>query len=92
MELDKATLNQVLKFQQDEIDGYEIYKKLALLVKDKENSAIIAHMSADEYKHYRTWRHYSGQDRSPNRLKVSFFLLLSKLFGYTFGIKLLEKT
>ena len=92
MELDKATLNQVLKFQQDEIDGYEIYKKLALLVKDKENSAIIAHMSADEYKHYRTWRHYSGQDRSPNRLKVSFFLLLSKLFSYTFGIKLLEKT
>ena len=82
---------QILRFQQDEIDGHEIYKGLAKIVRDPANSKIIADLSGDELGHYRTWRRYSGQEVKANRFKVFAYLLLGRIFGYTFVIKMLEK-
>ncbi len=83
-------IKQILRFQQDEINGYEIYKGLAKIVKDPANSKIIANLSRDELGHYRTWLRYSGQEVRANKLKVFVYLLLGRLFGYTFVIKMLE--
>ena len=91
METQELLNKQILRFQQDEIDGHEIYKGLAKIVRDPANSKIIADLSGDELGHYRTWRRYSGQDVKANRFKVFAYLLLGRIFGYTFVIKMLEK-
>jgi len=91
METQELLNKQILRFQQDEIDGHEIYKGLAKIVRDPANSKIIADLSGDELGHYRTWRRYSGQEVKANRFKVFAYLLLGRIFGYTFVIKMLEK-
>ncbi|MDW8048589.1 MAG: hypothetical protein RMJ07_02775 [Nitrososphaerota archaeon] len=47
-------------------------------------------ISYDEWKHYGFWREYAGKDVQPDRLKVWIFLMISRIFGVTFGIKLME--
>lgn len=91
METQELLNKQILRFQQDEIDGHEIYKGLAKIVRDPANSKIIADLSGDELGHYRTWRRYSGQEVKANKFKVFAYLLLGRIFGYTFVIKMLEK-
>ncbi|MGV7976346.1 MAG: VIT1/CCC1 transporter family protein [Anaerolineaceae bacterium] len=91
METQELLNKQILRFQQDEIDGHEIYKGLAKIVRDPANSKIIADLSGDELGHYRTWRRYSGQEVKANRFKAFAYLLLGRIFGYTFVIKMLEK-
>lgn len=91
METQELPIKQILRFQQDEINGHEIYKGLAKIVKDPANSKVIADLSRDELGHYRTWLRYSGQEVKPNKFMVFAYLLLGRLFGYTFVIKMLEK-
>jgi Uncharacterized membrane protein len=91
METQELLNKQILRFQQDEIDGHEIYKGLAKIVRDPANSKIIANLSGDELGHYRIWKRYSGQEVKANKFKVFAYLLLGRLFGYTFVIKMLEK-
>ena len=50
--LDKDTLKLINEFQQDEINSYEIYKRLSNRMKDKHNSEILKRISEDEWKHY----------------------------------------
>ena len=91
MEISPEMKKQLLRFQQDEIDGHNIYEGLSKQVKDAHNSEVIAKMARDEMFHYQVWQRYSGEDVKPNKTKKFFYLLASRLFGYTFGIKLLEK-
>ncbi len=79
------------RFQQDEIDGYHTYLKLSQKIKDKENAEILAHIASDEKSHYNLIKKYSGKEIAPNKLKVWWFFMLAKVFGITFGVKLLER-
>ena len=91
MEISPEMKKQLLRFQQDEIDGHAIYEGLSKQVKNAHNGEVIAKMARDEMFHYQVWQRYSGEDVKPNKTKKFFYLLASRLFGYTFGIKLLEK-
>ncbi len=42
METEQVPIDQILKFQQDEIDGHVIYKGLAKIVRDPADSKIIS--------------------------------------------------
>ncbi len=83
-------MEQLLTLQQEEINGYHTYKRLAEMVKDKKTSKIIARISKEELKHYQIWKKYTGKDIKPNKAKIRFFFWVSKLFGLTFGIRLME--
>ncbi len=45
----------------------------------------------DELTHYKTWRTYTQQDVKPNRLKIWKYYLISRIAGFTFGVKLMER-
>jgi len=83
-------MKQLLILQQEEINGYHTYKRLAKIVKDKDNSKVINRISAEELKHYDIWKKYTGKDVEPNKGKINFFFWISRLFGLTFGIRLME--
>lgn len=83
-------MEQLLELQQEEIDGYHTYKRLAKIVKDRDNGKIIKRIAAEELKHYDIWKKYTGRDVKPNRNKIRFFFWVSRLFGLTFGIRLME--
>ncbi len=82
---------KILTAQKNEITEHKIYHKLASLVRDENNRKILAQISQDELGHYEFWTSLTQQRVAPDRFKVFFYVLISRLFGLTFGIKLMEK-
>lgn len=76
--------------QQEEINGHYTYTRLADMVKDEHNSKVIKNIAGEELKHYQIWRTYTEVDVKPSKFKITFFYWVSKLFGLTFGIRLME--
>lgn len=83
-------LAQVLQFQQNEITESVVYKKLAGIEKDSENKKVLLHIADDEYRHYQMLENYTKQKPKANRRKVMFYYIIARIFGVTFGLKLME--
>lgn len=91
MQISETVRRQVLSFQQTEITEYHIYKRLAKKVDSPENAKIIEQIAEDELRHYNSWKKYTNQDVQPRWFYVWFYYAISVLFGFTFGIKLMEQ-
>ncbi|MBU0672511.1 MAG: VIT1/CCC1 transporter family protein [Candidatus Margulisbacteria bacterium] len=88
--VDEQTQNIVKIFQRNEITEYFIYEKLASLEKDQNNKEVLLRISLDELRHYGVWKVYSGGDVAPSRFKIWWYVSIARIFGVTFGIKLME--
>jgi vacuolar iron transporter family protein len=91
MQLSESIRRQVLGFQQTEITEHHIYKRLAQKVSSPENAKILEQIAEDELRHYHGWKNYTDQDIEPRWFYVWFYYLISVVFGFTFGIKLMER-
>jgi hypothetical protein len=80
----------VLEVQETEITEAMVYKKIAKQTKNLHNREILLQISEDELKHYHVWKTYSGKDVKPNARLVQRYMLVVRLFGVTFGLKLME--
>lgn len=90
--LSPETRKQLIIAQRTEITEHHIYKRLAKTIKDKENAAILDKIADDELRHYQIWMKYTGREVTPSRWAIRKFYWIARLFGITFGIKLLEKS
>jgi len=88
--LDDKIKSQLIRAQKNEITEHVIYNKLAEIEKDKNNKKALRKISEEELEHYRFWKKYTGKEVKPDSLNVLKYLLISRLFGITFGIKLME--
>ncbi|MFA5363511.1 MAG: rubrerythrin family protein, partial [Candidatus Omnitrophota bacterium] len=88
---DAAIKTRIGAFQKSEITEYHIYRILSRSIKDRNNSEVLARIAQDELRHYGVWKKITGKEVRPNRFKVWFYVVIARLFGLTFGIKLLEK-
>jgi len=88
-QLTSEQLEDVQTFQKNEITEYHIYQRIAKRVKS-DNAAVLKNIAEDELRHYHFWKKYSGKEVRPNRWKVFKFYWISRIFGLTFGIKLME--
>jgi VIT1/CCC1 family predicted Fe2+/Mn2+ transporter len=82
---------QLKILQKEEINGHYTYARLAEVLKDPNNSKVIKRISTEELKHYQIWKTYTGEDVKPNKFRINWFFWISKLFGLTFGIRLMEQ-
>ena len=82
---------QIIRAQRNEITEYHIYKRLSRSVKNKENRIVLDSIAEDELKHYGIWLRYSGREVEPDRWDVFKFFWIARIFGLTFGLKLMEK-
>jgi VIT1/CCC1 family predicted Fe2+/Mn2+ transporter len=80
----------LVQFQRTEITEYHIYSKLAKKVSSPENAKVLQQIAEDELRHYNGWKKYSGQEIKPDRFKIWFYYLVSRILGFTFGVKLME--
>lgn len=78
-------------FQRTEITEHHIYKRLARSINSPENAKILQQIAEDELRHYEGWKKYSNREVQPNWLILWFYYLISRIFGFTFGIKLMER-
>ncbi len=90
MTITQAIKDELLNAQKTEITEYHVYTNIAKRVKNPDNCKIIQEIAADEKKHYDIWKGYTGQEVKPNRFLVGMYTLVSRIFGITFGFKLME--
>lgn len=89
--LDKEIKKKLIGVQRCEITEYFIYKKLSDMIKDPDNKNVLKRISDEELSHYRTWEKHTNESVKPSKFRIWKYALISKLFGLTFGIKLMEK-
>jgi hypothetical protein len=88
--LTPALKQSILDIQKTEISEAIVYKKLAKHTKDKPTKEILLAIAADELRHYDIRKKYSGQDVVPNKRMIWRYTWIVRLFGITFGLKLME--
>jgi len=89
--LSPATRKLLLGYQRDEITEHYIYRRLAGMQKSSENQRVLERIADDEKRHYEQWQAYTGEDASPNRIKIWAYVWICRIFGLTFGLKLMER-
>ncbi|MBW6465320.1 MAG: VIT1/CCC1 transporter family protein [Brevefilum sp.] len=90
MVLSETTKQELLKAQRNEITEYHVYTRIAKTLPDEENRRIVEQIGADEKRHYEIWQGYTGKEVKPNQFLIWLYTTISRLFGFTFGFKLME--
>ena len=88
--ISEKTLNIIKKCQQNEVDEYNIYSRIAKFIKKKDDSETLLKIAREEKSHAELWQKYTGVMPKMNKAKVWFYCALTRIFGYTFAIKLME--
>jgi len=91
MELTPQLRARLLVFQQVELTEHHIYTRIARDQKDAGNRQILEKIAADELNHAMLWQKYTGVALKPRRLVTWFYHSISRVLGFTFGIKLMEQ-
>lgn len=89
--ISEKSLKSLIEFQRNEITEYHIYSRLAKVAKDKKNSEVLDRIAKDELSHYKVFRKHSKKDVREVRWKIFFYFWVARIFGLTFGIKLMER-
>ncbi|HPS86880.1 MAG TPA: VIT1/CCC1 family protein [Spirochaetota bacterium] len=87
--MDSETIKKILEYQKNEITEHMLYGALAKRATGK-NAAILKKISDDELKHYYFFKKITGQDVKPAWFKIIFHRFVSRIFGFTFTIKMME--
>nr|WP_320114821.1 VIT1/CCC1 transporter family protein [uncultured Desulfuromonas sp.] len=89
--MNEKTRNYLLSLQKNEITEYYIYTKLAKSIRSKDNAAVLQRVGEEERRHYDIWKNHTKTEVAPDRVKVWLYYLISLVFGFTFGMKLMER-
>lgn len=89
--LSPETRQQLIIAQRNEITEYHTYTRLAKTIKDTNNRSVLEKIAQDELRHYHIWKNYTGREVSPSQWNIRKFYWIARIFGITFGIKLMER-
>ncbi|MFX0149328.1 MAG: VIT1/CCC1 transporter family protein [Candidatus Hodarchaeota archaeon] len=88
--LEPSVEKSVKRAQKNEITEYYIYRKLAKRQDNPHNQDILNRIAEDELRHYRFWKTFTRCEMKPNNIIVWFYYLVARIFGLTFGVRLME--
>lgn len=87
--MNNDTVKKILTYQKNEITEHILYGALAKRAKGK-NAKILQKISEDELKHYKFFKKITGKDTRPDWIKIYFYRFVSRIFGFTFTIKMMS--
>ena len=85
-----AALSVIKKMQQNELTESVIYQEIAKFAKGDENKKTLLRLASEEKAHYEIWKGYTGIEMKPQKGKVFKYKMISRIFGFTFAVKLME--
>ncbi len=89
--LTKSIEKAVLIAQGNEITEHFVYDKLSRAIRNPHNKRVLKRIADDELEHYNFWKGYTHRDVNPCRWTIWKYYLVSRIFGITFGLKLMER-
>ncbi len=84
-------MRQLEKDQLNEITAARVYTKAAQEMKDPRNAEVLRKIAREEMAHYNRLKDITGKEMKSQRFKVLVFFFIARVFGMTFGLKLLER-
>ena len=82
---------ELLTAQANEISEYHTYSWLAEHVAEGKNREVLQRIAKDELAHYEVLKRITKRDVSPNAWHVFLYRLISRVFGLSFGLRLMER-
>ena len=82
----------LLKLQRMEATEAEVYRRLARMQKDPVNRSILEGISLEEERHEAVIENMTGEKVRADMGKVRRQIMLARLFGCTFSVKMMEAT
>ena len=89
--ISEKALQIIRRMQQNEMTENVIYSRIAKFAKGEENRAVLRRIADEEAAHCKIWETYTGEKLKPQMGKVRWFILLARVLGFTFAVKLMEK-
>ncbi len=90
--MDEERRVRLLKLQRMEATETEVYRRLARMQKDEVNRSILEGISLEEERHEAVIAGMTGEKVLPDMRKVRRQIMLARLFGFTFSVKMMEST
>jgi VIT1/CCC1 family predicted Fe2+/Mn2+ transporter len=90
--VDEERRVRLLKLQRMEATETEVYRRLARMQKDEVNRSILEGISLEEERHEAVIAGMTGEKVLPDMRKVRRQIMLARLFGFTFSVKMMEST
>ena len=89
--MDPVVKKNVLRAQRNELTEALIYEALAASVKDGAHRKILARIAQDERGHSALLKSISGEEVAPDRVRVLWYVAISRVLGLNFGLRLMER-
>ncbi len=81
----------LIRAQHNELTEHHVYKRLAQREKNPENRRVLERIADDERRHYEFWGTYTQAAPEPSTFTVWKYVLIARLFGLTFAVRLMER-
>ena len=91
MMISEQALAIITKMQRNEVTESIIYKKISAFAKGEGNKATLLELSNEEAGHARIWQSYTNKEAKPKKAKIFWYVLMARVLGFTFAVKLMEK-
>lgn len=85
------SIRTITEMQINEITESIIYRRIAHRVSDEHNQQVLLKIAAEEERHAKIWQRYTKVEPKPKHIKIFWYVLLARLFGFTFALKLMER-
>ena len=90
--MDDNTRAKLLSLQRMEATEAEVYRRLAKMQPDPVNQSILNGIALEEERHEAVIAKMTGKQVKADASKVRRQIILAKLFGFTFSVKMMEAT
>ncbi len=90
--MDDSKRERLLHLQRMEATEAEVYRRLAKMQGDPVNQSILEGISLEEERHEAVIAKMTGEEVKADRAKVARQIVLARLFGFTFSVKMMEAT
>ena len=90
--MDDSKRERLLHLQRMEATEAEVYRRLAEMQEDPVNRSILKGIALEEERHEAVIAKMTGEEVKADRAKVARQIVLARLFGFTFSVKMMEAT
>jgi len=90
--VDDSKRERLLHLQRMEATEAEVYRRLAKMQEDPVNQSILEGIALEEERHEAVIAKMTGEEVKADRAKVTKQIVLARLFGFTFSVKMMEAT
>ncbi|HJL55208.1 MAG: VIT1/CCC1 family protein [Candidatus Thalassarchaeaceae archaeon] len=88
--MDISERKRLLRLQRMEATEAEVYRRLAKMQKDPVNRSILEGIALEEERHEAVIAKMTGEEVKADKGKVTRQIVLARLLGFTFSIKMME--